>query len=316
MHDDHDDDLLHRGLAFDLGTIVSRRRVLAAALGTGAAVVLAACSGSGGHDAGSTATTSTTSTTASTPAGGPPGGGGPPPGGGGPGGGGPGGGMGGEDASTMTTNPDSGLSAVPEETAGPYPGDGSNGVNALTDSGVVRSDIRSSFGSASGTADGVPMSLQMTIVDVANGRPLEGAAVYAWHCDAEGRYSLYSEGVEDENYLRGVQVADADGVVTFQSIWPACYQGRWPHIHYEVYPDVDAIVDADNQLATSQIALPDDANTAVYALATYPGSSRNYDGLSIETDGIFSDGTTNEIPDVTGSVDAGYTVALTAPIAT
>ena len=319
MHDDHDDDLLHNGLAFDLGTMVSRRRVLAAAIGTGAAVVLAACS-SGDDDAGST-TTSPTSSPATTdapassttgdaggsapgtaPGSGGPGSGGPggaPPGGGG-GGGAPGGD--GADASTMTTNPDSGLSAVPEETAGPYPGDGSNGVNALSETGIVRTDIRSSFGTASGTAEGVPMSLRMTIVDVANGRPLEGAAVYVWHCDAEGRYSLYSEGAEDQNYLRGVQVAGADGVVAFDSIWPACYAGRWPHIHYEVYPDVAC----DHRRRQQDRDVADRAarrceHRRVRA-GHLPEQRRNYSRLSLETDGVFSDGTTNEIPEVSGSV--------------
>jgi protocatechuate 3,4-dioxygenase beta subunit len=101
---------------------------------------------------------------------------------------------------------------VPEETAGPYPGDGSNGPNVLTESGIVRSDIRSSFGSASGTADGIPLTVTLSLLDQANGcAALAGAAVYLWHCDREGRYSLYSEGVTDQNYLRGVQEADDFG---------------------------------------------------------------------------------------------------------
>ncbi len=331
MHDDHhDDDDLHRGLAFDLGSIMSRRTVLAAALGTGAAALLAACGGSDGDSAASTTTgapaTTTPGTTATTdggPGGGaPPGeGGGPPPGeGGGPGGsGGPGGGAppgGGGGGGTTTTNPDSGLSAVPEETAGPYPGDGSNGVNALRESGIVRSDITSSFGSASGTADGVPMTLRMTIIDVATKQPVEGAAVYVWHCDAEGRYSLYSQDVVDENYLRGVQVAGADGTVTFTSVWPACYSGRWPHVHYEVYPDVDSITDASKKIATSQLAMPDDVNQAVFATSTYAGSSSNYSQVSLSSDMVFSDGTTNEEPTVTGDVTKGYTVTITSPVAT
>ncbi len=316
---DHDDDL-HRGLAFDLGSMVSRRTVLVTALGAGAAALLAAC---GDDDAASPSTTPTTPTTdpaptttepsgASAPPGGP---GGPPPGGSGPGGpppggGGPGGGGGG----STTTSPESGLSAVPEETAGPFPGDGSNGVNALTETGVVRRDITSSFGSATGTADGVPITLRMTIIDVADNIPLEGAAVYVWHCDAEGRYSLYSQGATEENYLRGVQIADADGTVTFTSIYPACYSGRWPHIHYEVYPSEASITDADNKIATSQLALPDAANQAVYATAGYDGSTANYNRVSLDSDGVFSDGTTNEEPTVTGDVTAGYTLTITSPV--
>ena len=128
---------------------------------------------------------------------------------------------------------------IPEETSGPYPGDGSNGANVLTQSGIVRSDITSSFGSSTTKAEGVPLSITMTINDFAkNNSPLAGGAVYMWHCDREGRYSLYSQGVTNENYLRGVQEADDQGgQVRFTTIFPACYSGRWPHIHFEVYPE-------------------------------------------------------------------------------
>jgi protocatechuate 3,4-dioxygenase beta subunit len=71
------------------------------------------------------------------------------------------------------------------------------------------------------------------IQDLANGgAPFAGVAVYVWQCDREGRYSMYSEGAQDQNYLRGVQIADAEGRVRFTSIFPACYSGRWPHIHF------------------------------------------------------------------------------------
>jgi len=303
MPDDHDGDDLDRGLAFDLGAMVSRRTVLVTALGAGAAALLAAC---GDDDAaptstGSSPTAPSTSTTAPVDRGG--GGPGRPP-------------TGGSGGGPTTTNGASGPSAVPEETAGPFPGDGSNGVNALTETGVVRRDITSSFGSASGTADGVPMTLRLTIVDVATNTPLQGAAVYVWHCDAEGRYSLYSQGATEENYLRGVQIAAADGSVTFSSIYPACYSGRWPHIHYEVYPSESSITDADNKIATSQLALPDDANQAVYADSRYGGSTANYARLSLDADNVFGDGTTNEEPTVTGSVSEGYTLTITSPVST
>ena len=127
---------------------------------------------------------------------------------------------------------------VPEETAGPFPGDGSNGPNVLTESGVVRSDIRSSFGSSTTVAEGVPLAIELTVQD-AECAPLAGAAVYLWHCDRDGNYSMYSEAAADENYLRGVQEADDTGLVTFTSIFPACYPGRWPHIHFEVYPSLE-----------------------------------------------------------------------------
>lgn len=145
---------------------------------------------------------------------------------------------------------------IPRETAGPFPGDGSNGPDALTASGVVRRDITASFGGASGRAEGVPLAFTLTLLDNANGCvPLAGAAVYAWHCDREGRYSMYDSGVQDENYLRGVQEADRNGQVTFTSIFPGAYPGRWPHIHFEVFESMGNATRAGQVLAVSQIAL-------------------------------------------------------------
>ena len=75
-----------------------------------------------------------------------------------------------------------------------------------------------------------------------------------------------------------------------------------------------SITDADNKIATSQLALPDAANQAVYADARYADSAGNYTRVSLESDGVFSDGTTNEEPTVTGDVTAGYTVEITSPV--
>ena len=154
---------------------------------------------------------------------------------------------------------------VPEETAGPYPGDGSNGPNVLSLTGVVRNDIRTSFAGLSGTAEGIPLVVQLTIVSASTCAPLAGRAVYIWHCDRAGRYSLYTAGATNQNYLRGVQEADANGRVTFTSIFPACYAGRWPHIHFEVYPTLAAAQSVANKIATSQIALPKAQCDEVYA---------------------------------------------------
>ena len=119
------------------------------------------------------------------------------------------------------------------------------------------------------------MTLQLTVTDLANGgAAFEGVAVYVWHCTREGGYSLYSEGVTDQNYLRGVQISDANARVTFTSIFPACYSGRWPHIHFEVYPDQASITDSTSAIATSQVALPKEVCDTVYAsAATKPPSA-------------------------------------------
>src|SRR5688572_7157936 len=125
----------------------------------------------------------------------------------------------GTDTGTGTTTGTGACTArIPSETAGPYPGDGSNGPNVLGLTGVVRSDIRSSFVGLSGTADGVQLTLVLTLVSSSTCAPLAGQAVYLWHCDRPGRYSLYSSGVTNQNYLRGVQEANASGVVTFDDL--------------------------------------------------------------------------------------------------
>ena len=157
------------------------------------------------------------------------------------------------------------VAKIPEETAGPYPGDGSNGPNALRTTGVVRNDIRSSFGGLSGSVSGVLLNLELTIVSAASCNPLADYAVYLWHCDAAGNYSLYSSGVTNQNWLRGVQAADASGKVKFTSIFPGCYSGRWPHIHFEVYQSLTAAQSVSNKIATSQIALPKASCDLVYA---------------------------------------------------
>jgi protocatechuate 3,4-dioxygenase beta subunit len=116
--------------------------------------------------------------------------------------------------------------------------------------------------------------------------------------------------VTNENYLRGVQATDSSGVVEFTSIYPACYAGRWPHIHFEVYPGVAAAAGDGSKLATSQVALPADVSAAVYATSGYEASVRNFAQVSLATDMVFSDGAELETPTVSGSVADGYVVAL------
>ncbi len=204
---------------------------------------------------------------------------------------------------------DSPCPAIPGETAGPFPGDGTNGPNVLELSGVVRADLRASFGGSTTVAAGVPLTLTMTITD-RDCAPRAGVAVYVWHCDREGRYSLYSSGVTGENYLRGVQVSGADGVITFQTIFPGCYAGRWPHIHVEIYASAAAATSGQNAIATSQLALPKAPCDEVYATAGYEQSVTSLKPLSIATDGVFADGATLETPAMSGSVGAGYTATL------
>lgn len=210
-------------------------------------------------------------------------------------------------ATTSTASPADCVSEIPAETAGPYPADGSRAsnqtLNVLTRSGIVRSDIRTSLGTGA-TAAGVPLTIELTLVDSnRNCAPLAGYALYLWHCDRAGNYSLYSSGVTDEDYLRGVQVSDSTGLIRFTSIFPGCYAGRWPHAHFEVYPSLAEATGAGNIVHTSQLALPEDVCRAVYATDGYSASLRNLGQITLASDNIFRDGWSSQLATLSGEAD-------------
>jgi len=215
-------------------------------------------------------------------------------------------------AASATTDVSGVCAPIPEETAGPYPGDGSNGPNALAEDDIVRRDITASFGESTTVAAGVPLAVTLFVTDTSAAcAPMPGAAVYLWHCDREGRYSMYSEGVEGENYLRGVQAADADGTVVFDTIFPGMYPGRWPHIHFEVYATVADAVAGGEPLVTSQLAFPQAICETVYATAGYEASVGNLAATPFESDGVFGDdGGASQLAVATGDVAEGVAIEL------
>jgi protocatechuate 3,4-dioxygenase beta subunit len=201
-------------------------------------------------------------------------------------------------------------SAVPEETGGPYPGDGSNGPDYLGMNGAVRSDIRTSVGSSTAVA-GVPLTIKLTVLDLKNqAKPLSNAGIYLWHCDQAGRYSMYTAGTTNETFCRGIQPTDTSGTATFTSVWPGAYSGRWPHIHFQVYPSVTSAQSASGKLKTSQIALPEDECDLVYATDGYSASIRNMAQTSLSTDMVFRDGWSQELANAAGNTSNGYTATL------
>lgn len=211
-----------------------------------------------------------------------------------------------------------GCPVIPSETAGPFPGDGTNGANALTIAGMVRRDIRSSINGGTGAgnvAAGVPLSISLQLKKGdQHCTSLAGYVVYVWHCDRDGNYSMYSRSVQNENYLRGVQVADKDGNLSFTTIFPGCYNGRYPHVHLEIFPSLDKAVSGRNMVKTSQLTFTESVFADVYASPGYASSLRNYAGTSLSRDMVFSDGASLQIAATTGSVAAGYKAALQVAI--
>jgi protocatechuate 3,4-dioxygenase beta subunit len=169
----------------------------------------------------------------------------------------------------------------------------------------------------SGTASGIPLTVTLKLVNTASScASLEGLAVYLWHCTADGNYSLYSSSVTNQNYLRGVQVSDANGELTFTTIFPGCYSGRWPHIHCEVYRSLSTATSGSNDIRTSQLALPQTTCETVYnGDSRYSASIKNLSAISLSTDNIFSDdNAATQMATVTGNLIDGFAATLTVGV--
>ena len=125
---------------------------------------------------------------------------------------------------------------------------------------------------------------------------------------------MYDSALTDENYLRGVQETDAERHGHLPSIFPACYSGRWPHIHFEVYPTLADATSASNKLRTSQLAFPKDVCDEAYTASGYEQSVQNLSQVSLDTDMVFSDGYSLQVPAMKGSIKKGYTATLRVPV--
>jgi len=111
---------------------------------------------------------------------------------------------------------------------------------------------------------GRPLTLRLAVVDASTCKPIKGAAVDVWHCDASGNYS----GVDgdDGTFMRGVQRTNAQGIATFRTVYPGWYQGRTVHIHVKVHV-------RGNVVHTGQLYFPDRVTDAVYRKSPYSGRS-------------------------------------------
>jgi len=201
-------------------------------------------------------------------------------------------------STTSTTTPTTGTgvastneacAVTPSETAGPYP--------SLTD--FFRSDIREG-------KDGTTLTLTVKVVNTnSNCAAVANAQVEIWHCDVGGNYSQYGS-VTNQTFLRGIQTTDANGTVTFTTIYPGWYQGRATHIH------VEATVNG-RSVKVSQMAFPESINNAVHATGVY--ASRGANPMSNLSDGIFADSLMSELVTPSGSVATGYVAAFQLGVA-
>jgi protocatechuate 3,4-dioxygenase beta subunit len=102
--------------------------------------------------------------------------------------------------------------------------------------------------------------------------------------------------------------------VTFTTIFPGCYSGRWPHIHFEVYPSLSVATTSSQKIATSQLALPEASCTEAYATTGYSASVNNLKQITLASDNVFRDGSASQLASVTGNATDGYAATLNVGI--
>ena len=189
---------------------------------------------------------------------------------------------------------------TPEETEGPF-------VLDLSDQPeLVRREITEG-------RPGVPLSVSLTVLGVGRScAPLANARVDIWHTDHHGVYSGFDQPGADtagETFMRGIQMTDRNGVVTFDTVYPGWYEGRATHIHYQVFRD-------DGLVTTSQLAFPDDITRTVYASTLYRSRGQNESVPTTADDSLFADGTEGEVLAVTGGIDEGFRGTLSVGVRT
>ncbi len=202
-------------------------------------------------------------------------------------------------ASSVTA--DTSCTVTPTETEGPFP------TKTPYPSNYLRSDIRK------GDGVGSTMVSTLTVLDVGNNcEPLEDVYVDIWQCDTEGEYSEYGgsrmqpDDYTDVSWLRGRQLTDATGEVTFTTIFPGWYQSRATHIHVHIFDK------SGNSLLVTQIAFPDSLVKTVNTEGADYGYTKGMSGYTYNNaDNVFSDGFAKEIATVTGSLSEGFELTKT-----
>lgn len=168
------------------------------------------------------------------------------------------------------------------------------------DGALVRKDITEG-------KSGVPLTLRLTVVDATDGcTPVKGAAVEIWHCDAWGYYSGYTTAnpggsapaesedgstANDNTYLRGYQIANANGVVKFETIFPGWYTPRTCHIHLKVHTGgqkEDGTYEGGKVNYTGQLFFADDIAEEIFTLEPYSKHSGSY--TTLDNDMVYDGG--------------------------
>jgi protocatechuate 3,4-dioxygenase beta subunit len=192
---------------------------------------------------------------------------------------------------TDTGGPSSGTTSCavsPSETVGPYPSLGDYLRRNVTDG-----------------KPGVPLALTITVVNAASSCvPVANAGVEIWQCDHQGIYSEYGEG-RGQTFLRGIQLTDAQGQVTFETVYPGWYQGRATHIH------VDVTI-GGRSVKVTQIAFPEDVSAEVYRTGVY--AAKGQSTTTNARDNVFADSVSQEMITLSGNATSGFSGTFTVGV--
>ncbi|MFB9078774.1 intradiol ring-cleavage dioxygenase [Flavobacterium procerum] len=193
---------------------------------------------------------------------------------------------------------DGSCTVSPSETKGPFP--------IKTPSQLVLENIKSD-------RVGIALLINLKIENKNNNcEPLQSVLVDVWHCDKDGNYSEYGGTQMQQtdytsvHFLRGRQTSDANGNVSFISIYPGWYQGRAPHVHVEV------LTNSGTSLLVTQIAFPENISSAVYSSSNYVAHGQA--DTSNTSDNVFSDSLSQELATITGNITDGYTLTKTITV--
>ncbi|WP_263375491.1 Ig-like domain repeat protein [Granulicella aggregans] len=209
-------------------------------------------------------------------------------------------------AVTSSTSSSCGTS-IAAVTEGPY---------WVTDSasGYDRSDILSDI-AGTNTQSGVPFSLTLYVYDAKNScAALQNVQVDIWHCNAAGVYSGIQSSTNgngtdytSQSWLRGYQLTDSTGKVSFTTILPGWYTGRTTHIHIRFRSTYDS--SADGSTNTAQLFFD---QTFVDTLDTTvsPYSSEGRNSVTNAGDSIYTAEGGTTLLSLSGSASAGYTASF------
>ncbi len=207
--------------------------------------------------------------------------------------------------SSSTASSSSGIcTLIPTETIGPFP------LSTLLDNSLVLRE------NVAEDKTGVPLQVNIKLVNINDSCKPVSAYVYIWHCDKDGLYSGYSQsnnaGQSGKTYCRGVQYTDTGGVAHFTTIYPGWYAGRITHIHFQIF--LTAYGSTARSTAISQMAFPAATTKTVYETALYT-KGQNTSVTSFSADNVFNDGVEYQLATISGNVADGLIAELEVGIA-